>query len=105
MLNSPSGQRLIPGPAAVMLKMQSGDTFPIILGAFGSATHLILAVCHPRFAAEGIHALKSFVHRSAQETAGQHGLFIPPSIIRKLTYSRLRVVDVERTWASGSEEL
>lgn len=68
MRNSHSGQRLTQGQAAVMLKMKSGDTFPIVSGAFGLATHLILAVCHPRFAAEGIRALKSLVRVSTRDS-------------------------------------
>lgn len=68
MLNSHSGQRLIQGQAAMMLRMKSGDAFPIVSGAFGSVTHLILAVCHPCFAAEGIRALKSLVRVSTRDS-------------------------------------
>lgn len=84
-----------------MLKMKSGDTFPIVSGAFRSATHLILAICHPGFAAEGICALISLVRVSTGDS-WVAWLLLPSVHLQEADYPRLRVVDDGRTWAGDN---
>lgn len=63
--------------------MLSGNTCPTVAGALESVIHLILAVYHPHFAAEGISVLKSQDQAHTQPDSAA-SLFLPYSF-RKLS--------------------